>query len=170
MRSDSFDLDEYYDQPNFKPQTYSPSQKSNHHHKKHHHHHNGDKHPHHKHHKQQYHQLEIDDKETLKHKQKNFHSNHHHKDRKHSKNDMKHFTARLSTRPAVRLDGFGKDSDIRNDDADMLPMNTAPTFDESVTAEVLAEVGAQAFLPCRIINLGDKSVSEDFNFRYWRAH
>ncbi|KAA0198359.1 hypothetical protein HAZT_HAZT005979 [Hyalella azteca] len=42
---------------------------------------------------------------------------------------------------------------------DVLALHSAPVFDKSLPAKVQAQLGAHAYLPCRIIHMGDKSVS-----------
>lgn len=52
----------------------------------------------------------------------------------------------------------------------ILPLEAAPRFDNLVPAVIPAQLGSHAYLPCRIINLGDKSVSNSFRNCQYNSH
>ncbi|KAF2365180.1 Immunoglobulin I-set [Trinorchestia longiramus] len=49
--------------------------------------------------------------------------------------------------------------DVMEDHKDILSLHSPPVFDKTLPAKVRAQLGTHAYLPCRIIHLGDKSVS-----------
>ena len=92
--------------------------------------------------------------------------------RDYAQNDDKHFSMSISAQnkaSANKLSVGDMGNRLKNiediignrrkDIEDILSLRTIPAFDSSVTASVMAQLGSHAYLPCRIMNLGDKTVS-----------